>query len=99
MKYLCNDMYYLRRLCLYKMKTYEEALNDLIKGYKNENETDVVAVCEDIADVVDKKKRVESLYYQTKTNDRVLVSGRTILLLRTVKLFDWIKFIGIEEEK
>ena len=98
MKYLCTDMYYLRSLCLDRMQTYEKALNDLLKEYKNEKESDVVALCVDIADAVKKHECVESLYYQIKTNDRVLVSVNTILLLRTAKLFDWIKFIGVEEE-
>lgn len=98
MKYLCNDMHYLMDLCKDKMKTYEKMLNDLLREYRDEKETDVIALCVDIADATKKHEYVESLYYQAKKNSRLLITADTMLLLRNSKLFDWINFICIEEE-
>ena len=98
MKYLCTDMYYLRNLCMDKMQTYEKMLNNLLREYKNEKDSDVIALCVEISDVSNKYEHIEALFYQTKSNSRILVSSNTMLLLRTSKLFDWIKFISIEEE-
>lgn len=98
MKYLCNDMHYLMGLCKDKMQVYEKILNSLLREYRDEKETDVIALCVDIADVTQKHEYVESLYYQSRSNSKILVTVNTVLLLRTSKLFDWIKFISIEEE-
>ena len=98
MMYLCNDMNYLMDLCSDKMKTYEKKLNSLLREYKDEKETDVIALCIDIADVSKNHERVESLYYQAKSGSRILVTIDTILILKTSDLFDWTNFIGIEEE-
>ena len=98
MKYLCNDMNYLMSLCKDKMKTYEKMLNDLLREYRDEKETDVIALCVDIADATKKHEYVESLYYQARSNSKILVTVNTVLLLRTSKLFDWDNFISIEEE-
>ena len=91
-------MHYLMDLCSDKMKTYEKMLNSLLREYKDEKETDVIALCVDIADAIKKHECVESLYYQAKNSSRILVTTDTILLLRASKLFDWVKFIGIEDE-
>lgn len=98
MKYLCNDMHYLMDLCLDKMQVYEKMLNSLLREYKDEKETDVIALCVDIVDATKKHECVESLYYQAKKNSRLLITPDTMLLLRHSKLFDWINFICIEEE-
>ena len=98
MKYLCNDMHYLRKLCMDKMQTYEKMLNNLLREYKNEKDSDVIALCVEISDVSNKYEHIEVLFYQTKSSNKILISSNTILLLRTSKLFDWIKFIRIKEE-
>ena len=98
MKYLCNDMHYLMGLCKDKMQVYEKMLNSLLREYKDEKETDVIALCIDIVDATRKHECVETLYYQARSNSRLLITAETVLLLRTSKLFDWLKFICIEEE-
>lgn len=98
MKYLCEDMNYLRGLCFDMMKLYEKKLNGLLGEYKNKEETDVVALCVDIAEVTKRYEYAESLYYLAKSNSRLLVTQGTLLLLRHSKLFDWSKFTSIEEE-
>lgn len=98
MRYLCNDMHYLMDLCLDKMQVYEKMLNSLLREYKDEKETDVIALCVDITDATKKHECVESLYYQAKKNSRLLITADTMLLLRHSKLFDWINFICMEEE-
>ena len=98
MKYLCNDMHYLMGLCKDKMKVYEKMLNDLLKEYRDEKETDVIALCVNIADATQKHECVESLYYQARSNSRLLITAETVLHLRMLKLFDWDNFINIEEE-
>lgn len=51
-----------------------------------------------IADATQKHECVESLYYQARSNSRLLITAETVLHLRTLKLFDWDNFISIEEE-
>ena len=80
------------------MQVYEKMLNSLLREYKDEKETDIIALCIDIADVTQKHEYVESLYYQAKKNSRLLITPETMLLLRHSKLFDWVNFICIEEE-
>lgn len=98
MTYLCSDINYLRSLCLDKMQAYEKTLKSLLKEYKDEKETDVIALCVDIADTTKKYERIESLYYQVKDNNSIIITLDTILLLRTSELFSWIKFEEFEEE-
>ena len=81
------------------MQVYEKILNSLLREYRDEKETDVIALCVDIADVTQKHECVETLYYQARSNSRLLITAETVLLLRTSKMFDWIKFISIEEEE
>ena len=98
MTYLCSEMDYLRSLCLDKMQTYEKTLKSLLKEYKDEKETDVIALCVDIADTTKKYERIESLYYQVKDSNNIIITLDTILLLRSSELFSWIKFEEFEEE-
>lgn len=98
MKYLCEDMKYLKDLCFDMMKYYEKKLNGFLGEYKNKEETDVVALCVEIAEVTKRYEYVESLYYTAKSNSRLLVTQGTILLFRHSKLFDWSKFTSIGEE-
>lgn len=98
MKYLCNDMRYLKELCYSTMRTYEITLNDLLKEYKNETETDVLDLCTDIVDTMEKYELVETLYYMAKTNSSILLRERTFLLLRSSDKFNQNKFSSIREE-
>lgn len=98
MTYLCSDMKYLRSLCLDKMQVYNKMLNNSLREYKNEEETDVIALCVDIADTIKKYERIESLYCQVKDSNNIVITLDTILLLRTSEFFSWIKFEEFEEE-
>lgn len=98
MKYLCNDMRYLKELCYSTMRTYEITLNDILKEYKNETETDVLDLCSDIVDIMEKYELVETLYYMAKTNSSILLRERTFLLLRSSDKFNQSKFSSIREE-
>lgn len=98
MKYLCSDMNYLMNLCSDNMKTYEKMLNDLLKEYKNEQETDVVGLCVDIVDTLERYDLVETLYCMAKTNSSIILRERTFLLLHSSDKFDKNKFSAIREE-
>ena len=98
MKYLCNDMRYLRDLCFDTLHTYEKTLNNLLKEYKNEQETDIVALCVDITDTFESYDCVETLYCMAKTNSNILLRERTFLLLHISNKFDKNKFSAIREE-
>ena len=91
-------MRYLKELCYSTMRTYEITLNDILKEYKNETETDVLDLCSDIVDIMEKYELVETLYYKAKTNSSILLRERTFLLLRSSDKFNQSKFSSIREE-